>query len=84
MKLRGEVFPQVLDEVGKGLEKAISQQISLINKSIKEEITTQQKTLEQAMTDVRCKMDEEKEQKDKLECDILATLDRIGEIKNGL
>lgn len=84
MKLQNEVFPQVLREVGNGIETTITEQIKLVNTSIEDEIKTQRDTLEKAMADVREQMNEEKAKKENLAIDIKADLERIGEIRDGL
>lgn len=84
MKLQREVFPQVLMEVGNGIEMTITKQIRLINTSIEDEIKSQKETLEKAMADVRGQINDEKEKKENLAIDIKADLERIGEIRDGL
>lgn len=82
MKLNSEVYPQVLKEVGNGIEIAITKQIKLINTSIEDEILTQRTALEKAMEDVRKKMSDEKERKEKLASDVKADLERIQIIRS--
>ena len=79
-KLRGEVYPQILQEVGKNLEMAIFKQLKLINNSMEEEITNQRTTLEKALEDVRQRMADEKEQKEGLLQRIKDDLDKIQQI----
>ena len=83
-KLHSEVFPQVLKEVGNGIEMAITKQIKLVNTSIEEELTNQRNTLEKAMADLRQQMNDEKTKKENLAIDIKAYLERIEGIKDGL
>lgn len=83
-KLRTEVFPQVLKEVGNGIEMTITKQIKLVNTSIEEELTNQRTTLEKAMSDLRQQMNDEKTKKENLAIDIRADLERIEGIKDGL
>jgi deoxyinosine 3'endonuclease (endonuclease V) len=83
-KLRGEVFPQVLRDVSAGIEKTINDNIAKVNTSIEEELTNQRTTLEKAMSDLRIRINDEKEKKENLAADINADLERIEEIKNGL
>ena len=83
-KLHSEVFPQVLKEVGNGIEMAITKQIKLVNTSIEEELTNQRNTLEKAMADLRQQMNDEKTKKENLAIDIKADLERIEGIKDGL
>lgn len=84
MKLRSEVFPQTLRDIGNSIEMAISKQIKFVNQSIEEELKNQRETLEKAMADVRSKINDEKARKDNLLIDINNDLVRIGEIKDGL
>lgn len=84
MQLQNEVFPQVLKEVGNGIEMAISKQIKLVNTSIEEEIEIQRDTLEKAMADVRGQIQDEKAKKENLAIDMKADLERIGEIRSEL
>lgn len=79
-KLHGEVYPQILQEVGKNLEMAIFKQLKLINTSMDEEITNQRTTLEKALEDVRQRMTDEKEQKEGLLQRIKDDLDKIQQI----
>ena len=79
-KLHGEVYPQILQEVGKNLEMAIFKQLKLINTSMDEEITNQRTTLEKALEDVRQRMADEKEQKEGLLQRIKDDLDKIQQI----
>lgn len=81
MKLQREVFPQVLREVGQGIEMTITKQITLVNTSIEEELKTQRDTLEKAMSDVRGKINEEKTRKENLAIDIKTDLEKIKEMK---
>lgn len=81
MKLRGEVYPQVLREVGQSVENTIAKQISLINSSIEEGFQNQIDTLNKAMNDIREKINDEKASKESLEIDIKSDLKRIGELK---
>ena len=83
-KLRSEVFPQVLKEVGNGIEMTITKQIKLVNTSIEEELTSQKNTLEKAMADLRQQMNDEKTKKENLAIDIKADLERIEGMKDGL
>ena len=83
-KLQQEVFPQVLREIENGVETAVMKQVKLVNTSIEEEIKNQNDILEKALADVRGRINEEKVNKENLETDIQADLERIGEIKNGL
>lgn len=83
-KLRGEVFPQVLKEVGDGIENTITKQVKLVNTSIEEELTNQRTTLEKAMSDLRQQINDEKAKKENLATDIKSDLERIEEIKDGL
>ena len=84
MQLQNEVFPQVLKEVGNGIEMAISKQIKLVNTSIEEEIEIQRDTLEKAMADVRGQIQDEKAKKENLAIDMKADLERIAEIRSEL
>ena len=79
-KLHGEVYPQILQEVGKNIEMAIFKQLKLINTSMDEEITNQRTTLEKALEDVRQRMADEKEQKEGLLQRIKEDLDTIQQI----
>ena len=82
MRLNSEVYPQVLKEVGNGIEIAITKQMKLINVSIEEEITAQRAALEKAMEDVRKKMNDEKERRENLAIDMKADLERIQMIRS--
>lgn len=82
MRLNSEVYPQVLREVGNGIEIAVTKQIKLINTSIEDEIATQRAALEKAMEDVRRKMSDEKERRENLAVDIKADLERIQMIRS--
>ncbi len=84
IKLRSEVFPQILNEVGKGAELAIVKQLTIINTSIEDDIKTQKDTLEKAMADVRGRINDENSRKANLAIDIKEDLERIGEIRNGI
>ena len=84
MKLNSEVYPQVLKEVGNGIEIAIIKQIKLINTSIEDEILTQRKALEKAIEDVRNKMNDEKARKENLAIVIKADLERIQVIRRDI
>jgi GTPase SAR1 family protein len=83
-KLRGEVYPQILREVGINLEKEVNKQVGLINTSIENELKNQKDILNKAMEDVRGQMDNEKAQKENLAIDINNDLERIKEVKDGL
>lgn len=83
-KLNNEIYPQVLKEVGNSIETAITKQLKLINTSIENELTVQRTTLEKAMEDVRTKMSDEQEHKEKLAMDIKTDMDKIGALKIGL
>ena len=83
-KLRTNVFPQVLQKVGKGIEMIIIRQVKLVNISIEEELTVQKSTLEKAMADLRQQLNDEKKKKENLVIDIKTDLERIEGIKGGL
>ena len=83
-KLRGEVLPQVLREVGNSIEMTVTKQVKLVNDSIEQEITNQRTTLEKAMSDLRQQLDDEKTKKENLAAGIKTDLERIGEMKDGL
>jgi Translation elongation factors (GTPases) len=83
-KLQQEVFPQILKEIENGVEMAVTKQVKQVNTSIEAEIKNQNDVLEKALADVRGRISDEKTRKEKLEADIQADLERIGEIKNGL
>lgn len=83
-KLRVEVFPQVLREVGNGIETTIGKQIKLINDSIEEKLINQRTTLEKAMSDLREQINDEKIKKEQFAIGIKSNLERIGGIKDGL
>ena len=83
-KLRVEVFPQVLREVGNGIETTIDKQIKLINDSIEEKLISQRTTLEKAMSDLREQINDEKVKKEQFAIGIKSNLERIGGIKDGL
>lgn len=82
MRLNSEVYPQVLKEVGNGIEIAVTKQIKLINTSIEGEILTQRTALEKAMEDVRKKMTDEKERRENLVIDINADLERLQTLRS--
>ncbi len=83
-KLKSEVFPQILNEVRKGIEMTIAKQVTLVNTSIEGELTSQRTALEKALSDVRVRMDDEKEQKAAREHSLSRDLERTGELKDGL
>ena len=80
-KLRTEVFPQVVDEVGRNIEKTLKQQMEIINESIEKDLHDQRVALEKAMDDIRKQMNDEKKKKENLETDIKNDLTRIEELK---
>ncbi len=82
MRLNSEVYPQVLKEVGNGIEIAIAKQMKLINTSIEDEIMVQRAALEKAMKDVRKKMNDEKERRETLAMGMKADLERIQIIRS--
>ena len=84
VKLRNEVFPQVIEKVGSGIESEVTKQIEQVNSSIEAELKKQREMLEKALCDIREKMTAEKAEKEDLEAEIKADLERIGEIRDGL
>ena len=80
-KLRNEVYPQIMKQVGNGLEIAITKQMKLINTSIEDEIIYQKETLEKAVADVRSRMNDEKQEKENLAKDINNDLAKIEELR---
>ena len=84
MQLRDDVFPQILGDVGDNIEREVTRQAALINTTIGNELKEQKKTLENALADVKDRMQAEKEQKEALACNVQAALERIGEIRDGL
>lgn len=83
-KLRDEVFPQVMEKVGAGIESEVAKQIEKVNSSIETELKNQRDMLEKALHDIREKMTAEKAERENLEAEIMADLERIGEIRDGL
>ncbi len=84
VKLQDEVFPQVLDKAGSGIESAVEKQIEAVNESIEAELKNQREVMEKALSDLREKILSEKAEKEELETDMQADLERIGEIEDGL
>ena len=84
MKLKTEVFPQVLEQVATNVEKAIKEQIKLVNTSIQDEFENQKDILEKAMVDVRKQMNEEKTRKENLVSGIKKDLEKIEGMKDDL
>ena len=80
-KLRTEVYPQIMKEVGNGVEMAITKQMKLINTSIEDELKYQKDTLEKAVADVRQRVSDEKDRKENLETDIKNDLARIEKLR---
>lgn len=83
-KLHGEIFPQVMNQVGKGIETELMQQVQQMNVTIEKEIATQRATLEKAMDDVRTKIVKESEEREQFIAKIQNDLERIGMIEDGL
>lgn len=84
VKLRSEVFPQVLQSVGRSIETAITKQVELLNTSIEQEIAEQQAVLEKALEDVRKEKIAENDRKENLLNRIRADLERLAVMKNEL
>lgn len=84
MKLQNEVFPQVMEKVGAGITSAVAKQVEEVNVSIEAELRNQRDIMEKALCDIREKMSAQKEEKENLEIEIRADLERIGEIRDGL
>lgn len=83
-KLHSDVFPRVLEKVGKGIKMSITKQINNVNTSIEQELVNQRNTLKKAMTDIRQQMNDEKAKKENFAIDIKSDLERIDEIKHEL
>lgn len=83
-KLQNEVYPQVMNEVGSGVEKAITKQIGLINTAIDEELAQQKETLTKAITDVRERISDEIEKKESLFARIQGDLAKIKELRESV
>ena len=84
IKLQSEVYPEILKVVENEVKTAIVKQVKLINTSIEDELKLQRETLEKALTDIRGKINNEKDRHENLLIDIKNDLNRIGEIRNGL
>lgn len=80
-KLQGEVYPQAVENVGKGLEAAIMKQIALVNQTVEEELNNQKALLEKALADVRADRNAENQKKLQTEEGIRAALLRLEELK---
>ncbi len=83
-KLHGEIFPQVMNQVGKGIETELMQQMQQMNATIEKEIAAQRMTLEKAMEDVRVNLAKENEERELLIAKIQNDLERIGMIEDGI
>lgn len=83
-KLQNEVYPQILEEVGKGIQCTIEKQVELVNSSIEKELENQRNLLEKAMAEIRGKAQTEKKEKESLAADIRAGLERLEELKDEL
>lgn len=81
LKLHNEVYPQIMREVGNGVEMTVTKQMDLINTSIEEEIQNQKATLEKAVSDVRDRIADEKEKKENFTKGINNDLTRIAELR---
>lgn len=84
LKLHSEVFPKIISEVRIGIEEKINDQMDLVNNSIDEEVVKQKEAMEKAISDLRAKINEEKERKDKEKQEILGDLEIISSIKKSL
>lgn len=84
MKLKNEVFPQILRDVEQNIKDSITKQLERINTSIEHELKHQRELLEKALSDVKEKENDEKRKKENLESEISKDLERIGELKDEL
>lgn len=83
-KLQCEVFPQVLDSVGRGIDKAILEQVTLVNTSVEGELANQKEILEKAIEDVRGRLQDETAKKENLEAQIQVDMERMSELRDEL
>lgn len=80
-KLRNELYPQILREVENGVETAIGRQMEQIHTSIADEIANQKDILEKAMADLRTRMADEKDTKDRLVTAVEDDLEKLEKIR---
>ena len=84
VKLRKEVFPQVVNEVGHKIKVTITEQIKLVNSSIEKELVNQRQTLEKAMSDLKQQINDEQTEKESLLKNIQSDLEKTEVIRNEL
>lgn len=79
--LNNNVFPQVLDQVGKGLEEVLKKEIDNINDSIEKKIRNQADILTKSIEDVKKRIEEESVSKTALLSKIEKDLEQLQIIK---
>lgn len=80
-RIRTEVIPQAVREVGIRVETAIGKQVSIINEDIEKELANKRNSLEKAIEDLRKRMADEKDKKDKQTASYQADLEKVQELR---
>ncbi len=83
-RLRGEIFPSVINQVGTKVEMAIKEQVMEIREEVRKNIELKHNTMQKALDDVRKQKAEEEEKLKVLVANAQNDIENIKEIKIGL
>lgn len=83
-KLNREVFPNIVRKVGKVIDISIREQVDRVNKMIEDAINDQKETVLKSIDDIKRKIEDEKEEKDKVIEETKNNLDMLERLRNEL
>ncbi len=83
-ELLNNVFPNIETQVRMGVEEAIAKQIEIINTEVDNGVNQQRDVIMKSLKDVKSELYEEQEYKQAMLIKLKASLERIGEIRNGI
>ncbi len=83
-RLRSEVFPQVIQQVGAGIEREILSQSAALKEQLAAKVADRSAQLDKELADLREQMQADQAEKAERRQTLQADIDRLEEIKNGI
>ena len=83
-KLNGEFIPQIIDQLGEDLERGIANQIDQIDAEMEKQLDERRAAIEKAMADLKRKINEEAEEKERYAARLERSLKEISALRETL
>ena len=83
-KVKGEIIPEVLDQIEEGLEREIGDQIDRINAEMEKRLDERRAAIDKAMDDLKRKIHEEAEEKERYVAGLERSLNEVSALRETL